>query len=257
VDAAPARVTLLGGFQLEVGAGRAAELPRGVQRLVAHLGLSHHPARAAVAGLLWPHVPEEQAHGSLRSALWRLQKAAPGLVDSSCGRLSLDRDVRVDVRDTVRWARAVLDPRRDDVGTPPPECALSGELLPGWYDDWVLAERERLRQLRLYAMEALAERLGRQGRHGEAVQAAYAAIRTEPLREAAHRTLVRIHLAEGNTAEALRAYESFRRLLEAELGESPSGRMVELVAGLRRPHLTRTVLPFPGRRTADGAAPFR
>jgi DNA-binding SARP family transcriptional activator len=244
VDMRSARVALLGGFGLDVGANRVAELPRGVQRLVAYLALSHHPARTAVAGQLWPDAPEEQAHGSLRSALWRLQKAAPGLVETSSAALALAQHVRVDVRETVRWAHGMLDPRREDAEVPPPEGSLSGELLPGWHDDWVMLERERFRQLRMYALEALATRLGRQGRHGEAVQAAYGAIQTEPLRETAHRTLVRIHLAEGNIAEAVRAYESFRRLLAEEMGVPPSARMEALVGGLRRPILARNVVPF-------------
>lgn len=246
MDKGSAHVALLGGFGLDVGTDRTADLPRGVQRLVAYLGLSHYPARTAVAGQLWPDAPEEQAHGSLRSALWRLQKAAPGLVETSGAALALAPHVQVDVRETVRWARGVLDPRRDDAEAPPPEGALSGELLPGWYDDWVLLERERIRQLRMYAMEALADRLGRQGRRGEAVQAAYAAIQTEPLRETAYRTLVRIHLAEGNVAEALRAYESFRRLLAEEMGVPPSAGMESLVAGLPRPHRARAARPATG-----------
>jgi DNA-binding SARP family transcriptional activator len=66
-------------------------------------------------------------------------------------------------------------------------------LFPGWYDDWVLLERERLRRLRLHALEVLADKLVREGRYGEAVQATYAAVRTEPLRESAHRAVVRVH----------------------------------------------------------------
>src|SRR5215210_2772697 len=85
MDRVTARVVLLDGFSLHVGvtgpAWSAVELPRGVQRLIACLGLSRRPARTAVAGALWPDVPDALAHSSLRSALWRLHKAAPGLVD--------------------------------------------------------------------------------------------------------------------------------------------------------------------------------
>ena len=98
-----ARVTLLDGFGLEVpGRERpptADDLPRGVQRLVAHLCLSHRPTRTATAGQLWPDVPEDHAHGSLRSALWRLNKAAPGLIEVTGGalRLAVGELVRVAV----------------------------------------------------------------------------------------------------------------------------------------------------------------
>jgi DNA-binding SARP family transcriptional activator len=258
VDIRPARVALLGGFGLSLGEETVHDLPRGVQRLVAHLGLARHPARAAVAGQLWPDVPEEQAHGSLRSALWRLRKAAPGLVSMSGGALALAPDVRVDVRETALWAQRVLDPRGAIPDAVPGDVELREELLPGWYDDWVVLERERLRQLRMYALEALADKLARVGRYGEAVQAAHCAVQVEPLRETAHRTLVRIHLAEGNAAEALRVYESFRAVLTAEMGVSPTPRMEALLAGVRRSPVVRTVIPLHrGRPAPAGAAELR
>jgi DNA-binding SARP family transcriptional activator len=52
-----------------------------------------------------------------------------------------------------------------------------------------------------------------------------AAIRLEPLRETAHRTLVEIHLAEGNLSEACRQFERYQRLLREELGVEPSDSM--------------------------------
>lgn len=231
---AVARVGLLDGFRLErcrSGVPRVVDdLPRCAQRLLAHLGLRGRPTRAAVAGELWPDVPEDHAHGSLRSALWRVQKVVPGLVQASGGSLGLADGVRVDVREFREWAQRTLDPNADVDGAMAPESAFAGELLPGWYDDWVLLERERLRQLRLHALEVLAEKLARAGRHGEAVQAACAAVHAEPLRESAHRALVRVHLAEGDVAEAERAYRRFRDLLAHELGVAPTGHMEALMS---------------------------
>ena len=134
------RVTLLDGFS--VRAGRAAcrpaaeELPRSVQRVVAHLCLAGRPARAAVSGDLWPDVPADRAQASLRSALWRLRRSAPELVDASHDTLRLAAGVRIDVHELNRWAELVSDPRTgaDRLTLPPP--ALLGDLLPGWYDDW-------------------------------------------------------------------------------------------------------------------------
>jgi DNA-binding SARP family transcriptional activator len=233
----PPRVGLLDGFSLELGDDDppVGELPRGVQRLVAHLALCRRPARSAIAGELWPDVPEEHAQGSLRSALWRVQKAAPGLVDASAGTLALARGVRVDVWELTVWARRALDPHGGTDEAAVPESALRGELLPGWYDDWVLLERERLRQLRMHALESAAARLAAAGRHGEALQAAYEAVRAEPLRESAHRAVVRLHLGEGNVTEAVRAFDAFRRLLYEELGVGPTEQMTRLVRGLHQP----------------------
>jgi DNA-binding SARP family transcriptional activator len=228
-----ARVTLLDGFGLDLhGDGRpssAHTLPPGVQRLVAHLSLSRRVSRSATAGRLWPEVSEAHAQGSLRSALWRLQKAAPGVVEVSGDVLRLVAGVRVDVRELSDWAQRAITSPGAVAQAAVPDAALSGDLLPGWYDDWVLVERERLHQLRLHALEAAAMALASHGRYWDALQTAYAAVRAEPLRESAHRTIVRVHLAEGNDFEAVRAYDLFRTMLRDELGVLPTEQMTRLV----------------------------
>jgi DNA-binding SARP family transcriptional activator len=229
------RVCLLDGFTLHLagaGPGSTRDLPRAVQRLIAHLSLSGRSARTAIAGQLWPDVSEEHAHGSLRSSLWRVHKVAPKLITVCGGTLSISHDVRVDVRELTDWAQRALDPCLAPDSRTEGDLGLPGELLPGWYEDWVMLERERLRQLRMHALEALAEKYAAAARYGEAVQAAYAAVRAEPLRESAHRTVVRVHLAEGNVAEAVRAYESFHAMLADELGAAPTPQMCRLVESL-------------------------
>ncbi|MDP9429412.1 MAG: SARP family transcriptional regulator [Actinomycetota bacterium] len=229
-----ARIGLLEGFSLTTAdAADAGEgVPRRVQRLLVFLCLAGRPARSAVAGQLWGDVPEEQAHASLRSALWRLHRVAPGLVDTSGGALAVASDVRVDVRELTAWTARVRDPRTDldELGLLPAE--LQGDLLPRWHEDWVVLERERLRQLRLYALETLAARLAAAGRAVDAVEAAHFAVRGEPLRESAHRLLVRAHLAEGDVAAAVRVYRDFRTRLRDELGADPTDRFTRLVAHL-------------------------
>ncbi|SDX30389.1 DNA-binding transcriptional activator of the SARP family [Geodermatophilus africanus] len=230
------RVGLLDGFRIETACpGRTVRrdvVPPAVQRLVACVCFAGRPGRSAVAGQLWGDVSEDQAQASLRSALWRLGRLAPGLLDTAGGALALAPGVRADVRELADWAATVRDPRTplDDLTLPRPD--LDGDLLPGWHDDWVLIERERLRQLRLYALETLGARLAAAGRPAEAVEAALAAVRSEPLRESAHRLLVRVHLAEGDVAAAVRTYRHFRTMLRDELGLDPSDRFTRLVQHL-------------------------
>jgi DNA-binding SARP family transcriptional activator len=98
----------------------------------------------------------------------------------------------------------------------------AGELLPDWYDDWVVIERERFRQARLHALEALCYGLARRGRYDKAIELGLTAVADEPLRESAHRAVMRAHLAEGNRVEALRQYQLCRRFLRERLGFEPS-----------------------------------
>jgi DNA-binding SARP family transcriptional activator len=133
----------------------------------------------------------------------------------------LGKDVRVDLHDSLAQATRLLssEPLQvDDTRLEP----LTLDLLPGWDSDWLLVERERLRQLQLHALEALSARLLAQGRFGEAVQAALAAIGTEPLRESAHTALIAAYLSEGNSAAADLHFRRYSQMLWSELRLSPS-----------------------------------
>ena len=132
----------------------------------------------------------------------------------------------------LSWSRRQLDGAETEDEDDVENIRLSGELLPDWYDDWVILERERLREVRVRALEALCDRLTASGVYHRAGEAALAAIRGDPLRESAHRCLIRVHLAEGNDAEAIRCYRLFRKLLLEKLSLEPSGRMDALMGGV-------------------------
>jgi DNA-binding SARP family transcriptional activator len=223
-----ARVVLLRGFSV-TGPRGPIRLPCQARKLVAFLALRAAPCdRGYVHGMLWPDASEEQASACLRSALWRLGRQAPGLVRADGGQLVLGC-AEIDLRKMAEVARAVL------AGVLPPraerdELIRVGDVLPDWYDDWVALERERFRQLRLHALDRLCERLAAVGEYGEAAEVGLAAITSEPLRESAHRALIRVHIAEGNAAEAVRQLEFFTALLDRALGLRPSPQLAELVA---------------------------
>jgi DNA-binding SARP family transcriptional activator len=222
-------LALFDGFDLRFG----DEFRRpcvGEQRLVAALALRGRLPRSTAAGLLWPDAAESRAQGNLRTALWRLARICPRLVVVDGEHLALDRDVGIDVHRFLSWADRMI--RGDPVDDPDVAAARAfrAELLPGWYENWVIAEREQLHQLRLHALEALAGGLARLGRHAVAIEMALAAIQIDPLRESAHRALIAVHLDEDNLSEAARHMRVFTRLLRDELGVAPSPRMIELVA---------------------------
>jgi DNA-binding SARP family transcriptional activator len=214
-----------------VSEGKPVTLPMTARRLLAFVALHDRPLhRVYVAGSLWLDLPEERAYASLRSALWRLHRLGGKVVVTDGQHLALAPDVEVDLRVSEALARRALD--MADAGALEVEAsALSSDLLPDWYEDWVLIERERYRQLRLHALDTLCERLTQANRLNEALDAGLAAIAGEPLRESAHRAVVRVHIAEGNRGEAIRQYELCRRLLNEQLAIEPSERMDELLLG--------------------------
>ncbi|MCZ7475826.1 AfsR/SARP family transcriptional regulator [Micromonospora sp. WMMC273] len=239
---------LLGGFRL-LHDGTPVVVPRGLQRVIALIGLRPAATRSHLAGLLWPETPEERALSSLRTALWRLRQdpCCPLRTDGDTVRLG--PTVRLDVDDLVETAALVRE------GAVPRGAAGAGrhDLLPGWYDDWVLLERERLRQLRLHMLEELAGNHLTAGRHGEALEAALEAMAAEPLRETPHRLVVRIHLAEGNAFEAVHSFYVYRDLLLRELRLEPSPAMTALLDDTLAP-IRRASRPEPPPRRTDRTA---
>src|SRR5262249_60061646 len=128
------------------------------------------------------------------------------LVDALGAHLRLSTRVEVDIRRALGLAEQLLDGTVDDEGLTSVDRTLEGELLPDWYEDWVLFERERFRQLALHALEALAERQLLAGRLRQALASALAAVRGEALRGSADRVVIRVHLARGNGGGALPQY---------------------------------------------------
>ena len=171
--------------------------------------------------------------GNLRSVLWRLRRSGDGVVADD-GRSARARRARRRRRPRPGGARpARVRLARSGAGLARLRWRTPGSLLPDWSDDWVLAERERFRQLRLHALETACGRLVRAGDFGQAVEVCLAAVADEPLRESAQRELINLYLAEGNRIDALRQYEAFRLLIGEELGIEPSRETTRSVAALR------------------------
>lgn len=201
-------------------------------RLLAFLAVNRGAKeRRYVWSRLWPDAEEARGAGNLRSALWRLNGLGVTLVLSDKHSLGLCDAVQVDVQLLGEWAQRLITGHHHPVDlTVIPWDLDQLDMLPGWYDDWVLLERERLRQRLLHATECLSRELLRLGRQAEAVEAALVTVGADPLRESAQRVLVEAHLAEGNRSEALRLYAEHRDLVRRELGVEPSPELTALVA---------------------------
>jgi DNA-binding SARP family transcriptional activator len=108
--------------------------------------------------------------------------------------------------------------------------AWCDELLAGWYDDWVLDVREVLQVRRAVLLEDLATASARAGRVGDALLFAALAVAAQPLRESAHRVLLRAHLELGHHREATGLYSELGRILRHELAVEPSPETAALLA---------------------------
>jgi DNA-binding SARP family transcriptional activator len=221
---------LIGGPVVVIG-GRTVDLPEGGKRLLAFVALhGGHVDRQYAAGTLWPFGTDARAAGNLRSALWRLNEDGVRLLAADRHNLVLRENVLVDVQLVTEWSQRLVAGTATGADISVPPLATDAfELLPGWLDDWVLMERECLRQRVLHALDALSRCHSQAGRHAQAVDAAMTAVAVEPLRESAQRALIEAHVAEGNCAEAHRSYEAYRDLAYRELGAEPSPELRAMV----------------------------
>jgi len=225
----------LGGPRLTVH-GSPVVLAEGSLRTLVYLALRRRTvSRRVAAADLWPTVGETRSRGNLRSALWRLRGSGIDVVHGSADAIGLCPNMVVDVHELDDWAGQWISDMAVVRDLRIPEAVASAlDLLPGWYDDWAIIERERLRARLMRTLELASARLSAAGRHAEAVEAALVAVCADPLRESAQRALIGAHLAEGNQCDARRAYLLYAGLLHRELGVPPS------------PDLAASC--FPGRR---------
>lgn len=242
LDCGP-QLLVLGGFSFLANDG-PVRLSRSTRHLLAFLAVKGQRGgvtRDQLAGTLWPDVDERRAHARLRTELWRLRVVLPHVVEVGSVGISLDQSVSVDFKESERIAVTIIQSGKsvcdNNYATDRLIRMLASDLLPGWYEDWMIMEAERWRQQRLHALEALARQLNSQGQYAAALDAALAALTAEPLRESALMMVVIIHLTEGNKSEAIRACNDYRTRLWADLQLIPSDQLEDLV---------RSGIPFGG-----------
>ena len=223
-------LTLLGGFQARLSHGASLRVPtRKAKGLLAYLALPcgiAHP-RDKLAALLWGDMREGQARTNLRQTLFMLRKALPVMVRDhvkmDAANLVLEPEaVNVDV---ARFEQLVLQGSPEAVAQA--VAIYQGDLLQGLtvrealFEDWLMAERERLREL---ALEALAKLLAQHRAAGAAELALQTALRLlalDPLLETVHRTLMWLYAQLGRRDAALRQYKMCVDVLHRELGVEP------------------------------------
>ncbi len=202
------------------------------QRLIAALAIYGPRPRRYYSGLLWPDRPEARAMESLRTSVYLTSSQVPGLLVNDGQVLSLSDRVTIDLHDVVSKVKRLGEFGSELSDDACLSCLHCGDLLPGWYDDWVFVEQQRLRNVRLRAFLMLARRWIDEGDVHKAVEAAESALELEPLHESAVALLINAELKAGNRARALRTFQAFRTNLAVELGIEPSEHLARVAAGI-------------------------
>lgn len=230
-------VRLLGQFSVRAG-DRGVEFPtRSAQLLLAYLVIraGTPQSREHLAATFWPDSTPDNARSNLRHALWQLRKA---LGDAEKCLVADDFAIAfvpaagcdVDVAELVREATAT----RADEQLMAATAAYEGELLPGFYEPWVVLERERLEAVFERKMELLLGRLLAAGRWSAAVGCAERWIALGATPEPAYRALMEAHARLGHISQVQAAFERCRDGL-GEIGLTPSAETVALYERLILP----------------------
>lgn len=221
-------IRLLGQFKVQVNGAEAAITVRPVQALLAYLALNAGVAqpRDRLAGLLWPESSQAAARKNLRRTLWRLRQA---IGDAW---LPADRQAVTLTAAADCWIDVVALQTAADAETA--VAAYGGELLPGFYDDWVLLERERLHAFYERRLQAFLDQLQEAGRWSDALHWAEEWIALGMAPEPAYRVLMRAHAALGDLTAMAAAYRRCEAALASELAVEPSPETAALYEMLKQ-----------------------
>ncbi len=234
------KISLLGTFRIDhPGLPTGGKIPRSIQILLAYLLLFRHRLhpREVLTGLFWGDHIEERARGCLSTALWRLRRTLEPLgvpkgsflLTSPTGGVGFNAESNhwLDVADLEDKAKKVLQKPTESME--PREAqeiqdALSlynSELLEGFFEDWIIRERERLRMLYLESLIRLMHYWKSAGAFQKSLTCGQKILDRDPLREEIHREVMRLYQACGQRTMAIRQYKICCQFLEEELAIPP------------------------------------
>lgn len=228
------RITVLGSLQIV----RADQPVTGfvsskAQALLCYLALTARPhARAALAGLLWGELPETDARMNLRHVLTNLRQVVGAHLRITRETVEFDRSapywldveqIQLHVQPGAAASQASTDELLEVA-----KC-YRGDLLEGFhvreapaFEEWLLIQRECIRQRMLHALHELTVQLTARGAHSAALACATQLLALDPLREDTYRQLMRLLAQSGQPSAALLQYQACKRMLHAELGAKPA-----------------------------------
>ncbi len=241
------QLELLGDFRMRSESGSLINISaKKSQAMLAYLGVkpAQLVSRDKMAALLWSSTATEQARQSLRQTLSSLRKE---LAQISPDRkilveegdfLSLDPElVQIDVAEFERQLASGTE-----AGLAKAVAKYRGDFLEGFeldeerFDQWVIAERDRLHRAALRAHSQLVEFQSRSGAVDESIATAQQSLRIDPLQEAMHRTLMKLYMDSGDLVNAVQQYDICAKTLKRELQIEPDAetrKLFQQIAALR------------------------
>lgn len=234
------RISLFGEFQIfHDKRSNPTKITRMVKKLLAYLLLNRdriHP-RAVLAGIFWGDHCEERARSCLRTTLCRLRQVLEPrgipkgtyLVTTSQGEVGFNRlssywlDLAVFEETVNRVLKKPIERWEDHDAQQLADCQdlYTGDLFEGFYEDWALRERERLRSLYIKSLVHLMHYNKSIDAYDEGLACAHRILNYDPLREEIHRFMMQLYLDNGQPALAIRQYNICCNILDKELGLPP------------------------------------
>ncbi len=253
------KINLLGEFQVLIDDEPASKLNTLKSRaLLAYLAMeAGRPLRRAyLAELLWPELPSGVARTNLRQALKILKQAidpgaSPSIIRSS--RQSIEIPMHDDLTLDVDQFRTQVDSVRRHAHDSLGSCAVCarkleeavdcyrGDFLEDLYvpdsrefEEWAAVQRESLRQDMLFVLDGLIEIRMVHNDLEDAILAARKLVAFDPWDERKQRQLMHLLAAAGNRSEALRQFETCRKILRDEFDVEPSEATIKLAEEIKR-----------------------
>src|SRR5215510_4240771 len=220
------QIRLLGQFDIRLDGKRVTIPSRAGQSLFAYLaltaGTSHR--REKLAGTLWPDNTDENARKNLRQELWRIRKAISAQQPAGRDYLIADEFTLKFNREAEYWLD-VAQMERPDLDLQSLIANLSlyqGELLPGFYDEWITLERERIQAIFEARMEQLLDGLVTAERWIAVQEWGERWLTLSGARESAYRALMLASGVRGDRTKVASLYQRCTDELMEQLGVEPS-----------------------------------
>lgn len=269
------RLHFLGGCEVLLPDGPVHLETAKTRALLVYLASNPGPQpRHTLMGLLWGELPEANARRNLRRALWNIRRQLSAF--ESPPPLLTDRETVCFNQEVAYWSDVEAFETACSRLAPATQSSASasdldglrsavelyrGEFLEGFYvssapafEEWALAERERLRVMALQALQYLVEGYASHAQVEKSLLCARRLLALDPWREEAHRWLMRLLARGGQRAEALAQYEACKQVLAEELGVEPARETRALYEQIRAgafqipaSNLPASTTPFVGR----------